>query len=124
MKFRISTVNYKSRNKVHTDSIYIRRLNSSDIETVDNKQYVSLKLYRDETGAAVVTENSNGVKEYQVNMPIKQGAYAYIPVTTMKALLANSQVKRLGSQEWVTLELLPEKPTYATLTTAETVTKL
>lgn len=124
MKFRISTVSYKARNKVHNDNIYIRRIDTQDIETVNDKQYVNLKLFRDEEGVAVLTENNSGVKEYQANIPVKQGAYAYIPVATMKALIANKQVKRIGSQEWITLELLPERPTCATLATAEIVTKL
>lgn len=92
------------------ETIWIQNIKPEDIQN----NSIILKLFRDQDNNAVITTNNNDKPQYQVSLPIEDGAYAYIPVDAMKALLALNSVRTLNANEtWVRLVLDPIQPSHS-----------
>lgn len=117
---RRSSITYKTGEELITDTVWINNLQPEDI----NGNTVLLKLFRDEDGEAVTTPSQEGALQYQCSLPIKDGAFAYVPVNAMKALISMKRVRKLNDEEWVQLVLDPIQPSLSSFNKAETVTGL
>jgi hypothetical protein len=124
MAKRRATVQYKTgsgaKAKIVSDRIWIQGLDVVQSRGND----IMLKLYRDEQDKAVLTTNRDGDKQYQCSIPVEAGAYAYIGVNAMKALVATSRVRELDGEQWVHLtfdSLTPSVSDFARATAVKEV---
>ena len=124
MAKRRATVRFKTgtgaKAKVVAEAIWIGNLDQDQAKGSD----IFLKLYRAEDGKAVVTENQAGEKQYQCSIPIEGGAYAYVGVNAMKALVATSRVREVDGEQWVHLSfdsLTPSPADFARATAVKGV---
>lgn len=121
MAKRRATVQYRTgsgtKAKVVTERIWINGLDAQQSRGND----IMLKLYRDEAGKAVTTENRDGDQQYQCSIPVEDGAYAYIGINAMKALVATSRVRELDEDQWVHLTFDSLTPSYADFAKAQAV---
>lgn len=103
MAKRKSTVRYNvgtaKSPKIQAETIWINQLDATQAKGSD----IILKLYRDEEGKAVLTSDKEGHPQYQCSLPIEDGAFAYIGVNAMKALVATSRVREIDGDHWVHL---------------------
>ena len=121
MSRRKCTVSYKVKDEVVNESIWIQQLNQEQARS----KGIVLRLQYDESGNAVISENNTGIKQYQVSEPISGGAYGYVPVNAMKALMASGRVRQLSEKEvWVHLVFDNLVPSPAEFNSAPIVTKL
>lgn len=112
--FRTSTIQYKVKNKVMTSVIFVNDFNDH------NANEVSLLLSRDrETGEIRRSVDRDGVEQYTANQPVTGGAYAFIPVDTMRALkaLGLTKVQPNTNRIWVRLQLDSAMPSYRDMDT-------
>jgi len=118
---RRATITYKTSKGLVHDTIWIQNLVQEDI--VNNA--VLLKVFYDENNKAVVSTNNDQVQQYQASVPVQDGAFAYIPVNAMKALVAVGRVKDLENEgKWLQLVLDPLRPPMTAFNLATAVKKI
>lgn len=111
MARRRATVRYNTGTaknpKVQAEQIWINQLDGQQAKGDD----IILKLYLDEDGKAVLTPDREGNLQYQCSIPVEGGAFAYISVNAMKALVATSRVRDIDGDNWVHLSFDNLTPT-------------
>ena len=111
MAKRKSTIRYNTGTakspKIQAEQIWINQLDATQAKGSD----IILKLYRDENGKAVLTADKEGKPQYQCSIPVEDGAFAYISVPAMKALVATSRVRDVDGDHWVHLSFDNLTPT-------------
>lgn len=120
MSRRRSTVTYKAGEELVHDRIWVQAIKPEDIQG----NTILLKLFREQDGEAVLTQNNDGELQYQVSLPIQDGAYAYIPINAMKALVAMNSVRTLDDETWVQLVLDPIQPSMRDFSKAQSISDI
>lgn len=121
MARRKATVRFKTgtgaKAKVVAETVWIQQLDAEQVKGDD----IILKLYRDENGKAVLTNDRDSKPQYQCSIPVEGGAYAYVGVNAMKALVATSRVRELDGDQWVHLTFDPLSPSISDFARATAV---
>lgn len=121
MARRRATVRFKTgtgtKAKVVAEQIWIQQLDAEQVKGDD----IILKLYRDEEGKAVITNDRDSKPQYQCSIPAEGGAFAYVGVNAMKALVATSRVRELDGDQWVHLTFDPLAPSFGEFAKATAV---
>jgi len=123
---RVSTIRYrvKDTGKVVSIQTWVQNIEKEDTQRTMGREFVVLRLLRDDNGELVSSVSRDGVKTVLASSPEFGGAYAYIPVAALKVLADTGNVKRNDRGEWVRLILDPMSPTLEDFDKMEPVSKL
>lgn len=121
---RVSTVAYKIKGQIVNTQVWVQNVETEDVQRTMGREFVILRLLRDEDGELVTSVSRDGVKTVIASSPEFGGAYAYIPATALRVLADTGNIKRSDRGEWVRLMLDPLTPSLTDFEKMEPATKL